>query len=53
MRAVVVDEFGGIAWFAEGGRRVNIAGGYPLERAAEAFEALETRRRAGKLLLTH
>jgi NADPH2:quinone reductase len=41
------------SWAAAGKLKVNIAGRYPLEQVADAFEALERRRSTGKLLLTH
>jgi len=41
------------AWHAAGRLKVTIAGSYALADVAEAFEALESRRTAGKLLLRH
>lgn len=41
------------SWIRAGKLRVNIGGTYPVSRAGEAFDALESRRTQGKLLLTH
>jgi NADPH2:quinone reductase len=38
-------------WVADGSLTVRIGGSYPLERAAEAYRALEGRQTTGKLLL--
>src|SRR6266540_3400468 len=41
-----------LGWVADGSLEVRIGHTYPLEEAAEAYRALESRRTTGKLLLT-